>query len=92
MTTEVTPYAIANSEAEIIQAHYRAMAAKRMVHTTPCAMCGREMTGVMRTRRYCSTACKSKGIRQKQQARVRALEAQLAATSGAATPEGSTSE
>lgn len=89
MTTEATRSGTGSFEAEIIQAHYRAMAAKRMVHTTPCAMCGTEMAGVMRTRRYCSTACKSKGIRQKQQARVRALEAQLAATSGAATPEGS---
>lgn len=90
MTTEATRSATENSNAEIIKAHYRAMAEKRMVHTRYCEVCGADMAEVMRTRLYCSKACKSKGVRQKRQAYVRALEAQVAATSGAATPEGRT--
>jgi hypothetical protein len=56
-------------EEDVISYAMRLLAARRMSATIHCAVCGAEVRGVMRRRKYCSRACSQKATRERAKAR-----------------------
>jgi hypothetical protein len=47
----------------------RVLAAKRRIGVRPCAVCGREMSGIAR-KRYCGNTCTVKAYRQRRREQI----------------------